>query len=42
MEVVRHHHEIVQFELAGQGVRPKHVDKKLGFVLAPEKTSRSM
>jgi hypothetical protein len=31
--VVWHHHELVQLELPGQSVRPKHVDKKLGFVL---------
>jgi hypothetical protein len=37
MEVVWHYHEVVQLELAGQGVRPKHVNKKLGFVLRPKK-----
>jgi hypothetical protein len=39
MEVVRHHHEIVQFELAGQGVCPEHINKKLGFVLHLKKRS---
>ena len=37
MEVVRHHHEFMQFELAGQGVRPKHVNKKPSFALRLEK-----
>src|ERR1041384_6932204 len=36
-EVVRHHREIVQFELAGQSVGPKHVNKKLGFVFRAKK-----
>jgi hypothetical protein len=39
MEVVRHHHELVQLELAGQSVRPKHVNKKLGLVLRLKKES---
>ena len=39
MEVVGHHHEVVQLELAGQGVCPQDVDKKLGFVLRLEKWS---
>jgi hypothetical protein len=39
MEMVRHHHELVQLELAGQGVRPKHVNKKLGFILRLKKES---
>src|SRR5689334_9575371 len=39
MKVVRHHYEVVHFELAGQGVCPKHVDKKLGFVLRLKKSS---
>jgi hypothetical protein len=29
----------VQFELAGQGVCPKHVNKKFGFVLRLKKSS---
>jgi hypothetical protein len=37
MEVVRHYHELVQFELAGQGIRPKHVNKKFSFVLRLKK-----
>jgi hypothetical protein len=37
MEVVRHHHEFVQLELAGQGIRPKHVNKKFSFVLRLKK-----
>ena len=35
----RSHHEIVQLELAGQSVGPKHVNKKLGFVLRLKKWS---
>ena len=37
--MVWHHHELVQLELAGQGVCPKHVDKELGFVLRLKKRS---
>ena len=39
MEVVRHHHELVHLELAGQGVHPKHVNEKLGFVRRLKKPS---
>src|SRR6185437_9106791 len=39
MEVVRHHHKLVDFELAGQGIGPKHVDEKLGFILRLKKPS---
>src|SRR4029077_155504 len=38
MEMVRHHHEFVQLELAGQGVGPQDVNKKLGFVLRLKKS----
>jgi hypothetical protein len=37
MKVVPHHYEVVQFELAGQGVRPKHVNKKARLRSAPQK-----
>ena len=39
MKVVRHHHKVVQLELASQGVGPKHVNKKLSFVLCLEEWS---
>jgi hypothetical protein len=39
MKVVRHHHKVVQLKLPGQGVRPKHVNKKLGFILRLKKSS---
>ena len=39
VEVVRHDHEIVQLELASQGIGPKHINKKLGFILCLEEWS---